>query len=200
MIGVIDYGLGNLRSVQKALEAIGAPAVVSGDRRVLDACDKLILPGVGAFGAGMEQLAARGLDAYVRRRVQDTKLLGICLGMQLLLERSTEEGEHAGLGLIKGGCIRFTEGKIPQIGWNEVLAPKTPLFDGIAAGTRFYFVHSYRAVCAAEHVAAETEYYGVYPSAIFAGNAYGVQFHPEKSGAAGLKLLENFVRMRASVR
>ena len=195
MIGIVDYGLGNLRSVQKALEAVGAAACISGEKAVLDGCDKLILPGVGAFGAGMEQLSARGLDTYLRGRAKDTKMLGICLGMQLLLEASSEEGEHAGLGFIRGRCDRFTQGKIPQIGWNEVRALQTPLFDGIAEGTRFYFVHSDRAACGAENTAAETDYYGAYPSAIFAGNVYGVQFHPEKSGSAGLKLLRNFVGM-----
>ena len=195
MIGIVDYGLGNLRSVQKALEAVGAAACISGEKAVLDGCDKLILPGVGAFGAGMEQLSARGLDTYLRGRAKDTKMLGICLGMQLLLEASSEEGEHAGLGFIRGRCDRFTQGKIPQIGWNEVRALQTPLFDGIEEGTRFYFVHSYRAACGAENTAAVTDYYGAYPSAIFAGNVYGVQFHPEKSGSAGLTLLRNFVGM-----
>ena len=195
MIGIVDYGLGNLRSVQKALEAVGAPALISGGAAVLDGCEKLILPGVGAFGAGMERLSARGLDAYLHRRAKDTKMLGICLGMQLLLEAGSEEGEHAGLGFIAGRCDRFAEGKIPQIGWNEVRSLKTPLFHGIEEGTRFYFVHSYRAVCGQQYVCAETDYHGVYPSAVFAGNVYGVQFHPEKSGAAGLRLLKNFVGM-----
>ena len=195
MIGIVDYGLGNLRSVQKALEAVGAPALISGGAAVLDGCEKLILPGVGAFGAGMERLSARGLDAYLHRRAKDTKMLGICLGMQLLLEAGSEEGEHAGLGFIAGRCDRFAEGKIPQIGWNEVRSLKTPLFYGIEEGTRFYFVHSYRAQCSDDYAAAKTEYYVEYPSAIYAGNAFGVQFHPEKSGEAGLRLLQNFCRM-----
>ncbi len=192
MLGIIDYGAGNLRSVQKALEAIGEKAVISGDRSVLDGCEKLILPGVGSFGAGMAQLCEAGLDTYILERVKDTKLLGICLGMQFLLEKSFEDGEFKGLGLVKGQVIRFAEGKIPQIGWNEVTCLKTPLFDGIADGTRFYFVHSYRADCADCFAAAKTEYYVQYPSSVYAGNVYGVQFHPEKSGEAGLKLLKNF--------
>ena len=192
MLGIIDYGAGNLRSVQKALEAIGEKAVISGDRSVLDGCEKLILPGVGSFGAGMAQLRAADLDKYILERVKEIKLLGICLGMQFLLEKSFEDGEFEGLGLVKGQVIRFTDGKIPQIGWNEVTHLKTPLFDGIAEGTRFYFVHSYRADCADEFAAAKTEYYVQYPSAVYAGNVYGVQFHPEKSGEAGLKLLKNF--------
>lgn len=195
MLGIIDYGAGNLRSVQKALEAIGEKAVISGDRSVLDVCEKLILPGVGSFGAGMAQLCAADLDKYILERVKDTKLLGICLGMQFLLEKSFEDGEFQGLGLVKGQVIRFTEGKIPQIGWNEVTHLKTPLFDGIAEGTRFYFVHSYRADCADEFAAAKTEYYVQYPSAVYAGNVFGVQFHPEKSGEAGLRLLKNFCSM-----
>lgn len=195
MLGIIDYGAGNLRSVQKALEAIGEKAVISGDRSVLDGCEKLILPGVGSFGAGMAQLCAADLDKYILERVKDTKLLGICLGMQFLLEKSFEDGEFQGLGLVKGQVMRFTEGKIPQIGWNEVTCLKTPLFDGIAEGTRFYFVHSYRADCADRFAAAKTEYYVQYPSAVYAGNVYGVQFHPEKSGEAGLRLLKNFCSM-----
>ena len=195
MIGIIDYGAGNLRSVQKALEAIGEKAIVSGERRELDGCDRLILPGVGSFGAGMAQLSDCGLDTYIRERVRDTKLLGICLGMQFLLEISYEDGEFAGLAIVPGKVIRFSEGKIPQIGWNEVTALKTPLFEGIASGTRFYFVHSYRAQCSDDYAAAKTDYYVEYPSAIYAGNAFGVQFHPEKSGEAGLRLLKNFCKM-----
>ena len=132
MLGIVDYGAGNLRSVQKALEAIGERALVSGEPAELDGCDKLILPGVGSFGAGMAELSARGLDSYIRARAADTKILGICLGMQFLLEKSFEEGEFAGLGLIPGQVVRFTEGKIPQIGCNEVHGLKTPLFEGIA--------------------------------------------------------------------
>ena len=195
MIGIVDYGAGNLRSVQKALEKLGERAAVSGERSVLDGCDKLILPGVGSFGAGMAELRARGLDEYILSRVKDTKLLGICLGMQFLLEKSFEEGEFRGLGLVPGQVVRFGEGKIPQIGWNAVFGLKTPLFAGIEEGTYFYFVHSYRADCADEYACAKTEYHIAYPSAVYAGNAYGVQFHPEKSGEAGLRLLKNFCRM-----
>ena len=195
MVGIVDYGAGNLRSVQKALEAIGVPALISGERSVLDGCDKLILPGVGSFGAGMAELSARGLDAYIKARARDTKILGICLGMQFLLERSFEEGEHAGLGFVPGQVVRFARGKIPQIGWNRVFRLRTPLFDGIAEDTRFYFVHSYRADCAEGYAAAMTDYCVDYPSAVCSGSAYGVQFHPEKSGAAGLRLLQNFCRL-----
>ena len=188
----VPFGSGLSSSAAIEVSTIAALACISGEKAVLDGCEKLILPGVGAFGAGMEQLAANGLDAYLHMRARDTKMLGICLGMQLLLESSSEEGEHAGLGFIRGRCVRFAEGKVPQIGWNEVRRLQTPLFDGIEEGTRFYFVHSYRAVCGAENTAAVTDYYGEYPSAVFAGNVYGVQFHPEKSGAAGLRLLKDF--------
>ena len=195
MIGILDYGMGNLRSVQKALEHIGFAAVISGERRILDGCDKLILPGVGSFAAGMKEMERSGLAAYIKERAADTKILGICLGLQFLLERSFEDGETQGLGFIRGSAVRFSEGKIPQIGWNAVTDLKTPLFAGIAEGTRFYFVHSYRADSPDEYAAAKTEYYVTYPSAVWSGNVYGVQFHPEKSGEAGLKLLANFCNM-----
>ena len=195
MIGIVDYGMGNLRSVQKALEYLGESAVISGDRRVLNGCAKLILPGVGSFAAGMAEMKRTDLVPYVKERAKDTEILGICLGMQFLLERSFEEGETEGLGFVEGSAVRFTEGKIPQIGWNAVFDLKTPLFKGIEEGTRFYFVHSYRADCADRFACAKTEYYVTYPSAIYAGNVYGVQFHPEKSGEVGLKLLKNFCKM-----
>lgn len=195
MIGILDYGAGNLRSVQKALEAIGERAVVSGEAKVLDGCERLILPGVGSFGAGMAQLDAAHLSDYVRARAEDTPVLGICLGMQFLLEKSFEDGEFSGLGFVKGQVVRFAEGKIPQIGWNRVFDLRTPLFDGIPEDTNFYFVHSYRADCPDEFAAAKTDYFVTYPSAVYCKNVYGVQFHPEKSGGAGLKLLKNFCRM-----
>ena len=195
MIGIIDYGMGNLRSVQKAVEYLGGKAVISSDAAVLNGCGRLILPGVGSFGAGMENLKAAGMDNYVLRRVEDTPLLGICLGMQFLLAESEEEGVHAGLGLVPGRVRRFTEGKIPQMGWNGVYAMKSSLFEGIPDGTCFYFVHSYFADAAEENIIGKTEYYREYASAVAAGNAYGVQFHPEKSGDAGLQLLRNFMKL-----
>lgn len=195
MVGIVDYGAGNLRSVQKALEAIGERALISGSAEQLDGCDRLILPGVGSFGAGMAELRARGLDGYILRRVKDTKLLGICLGMQFLLQESEEEGVNAGLGLIGGRVVRFTEGKIPHIGWNSVEEMRSPLFAGIPSGTEFYFVHSYYADTTEEFTIGKTEYYRVYASAVGRGNVYGVQFHPEKSGAAGLQLLRNYMQL-----
>ena len=195
MIGIVDYGMGNLRSVQKALEFIGESALVSGEKSVLDGCEKLILPGVGSFAAGMAEMNRTGLADYMKKRAEDTKILGICLGMQFLLEKSYEEGETDGLALVPGKVIKFDQGKIPQIGWNGVFDLKTPLFSGIEEGTCFYFVHSYRADCDLRFAAATTEYYVNYPSAVWNKNVFGVQFHPEKSGEAGLKLLKNFCNL-----
>lgn len=195
MIGILDYGMGNLRSVQKALEYLGGRAVISSELSVLDGCDRLILPGVGSFAAGMENLGKTGLADYVRTRAADTPVLGICLGMQFLLTVSEEEGEHGGLGLIDGRAVRFTQGKIPHMGWNGVSQMRSPLFAGIPEETQFYFVHSYYADVSVEDAIGMTEYYRTFASAIARGNAYGVQFHPEKSGAAGLQLLRNFMRL-----
>lgn len=195
MTGIIDYGMGNLRSVQKALEYLGERTVISSEAGALDVCERLVLPGVGSFGAGMENLKRAGLDTYVKARVKDTPLLGICLGMQFLLSISEEEGKFRGLGLIEGRAVRFSQGKVPHMGWNGVTDVKSPLFRGIADGTEFYFVHSYYADTAEPYTIGRTEYYVPFASAIGAGNAYGVQFHPEKSGEAGLRLLENFTRL-----
>ena len=195
MIGILDYGMGNLRSVQKAIEYLGGQAVISSDPGALDKCERLILPGVGSFAAGMDNLTRTGLAAYVLRRVADTPVLGICLGMQFLLSESEEEGVHAGLGLIKGRAVCFTQGKIPHMGWNSVESMRSPLFAGIAEGTQFYFVHSYYADVADEDAIGKTEYYITFASAIAKGNAYGVQFHPEKSGAAGLQVLRNYMKL-----
>ncbi len=193
MIGIIDYGMGNVRSVQKAIEFLGETAVLTADKSVLGGCDKLILPGVGSFGAGMENLKKSGLVPFIKSWKKP--LLGICLGMQFLLSESEEEGLNEGLGLIAGRAVRFNEGKIPQIGWNGVFNLKSPLFQGIAEGTEFYFVHSYFADTTDEFTLGTTEYYRNYASVIGRENFYGVQFHPEKSGSAGLKLLENFIRL-----
>ena len=196
MIGIIDYGMGNLRSVLKAIEFLGGEGRVTARAEELDACEKLILPGVGSFGAGMENLRRGGLDEYVRRRAAEgTPLLGICLGMQFLLEESEEEGLFQGLGLVKGRVVPFTEGKIPHMGWKAVEDMRGPLFDGIPSGTQFYFVHSYFADTAEEYTLGKTEYYRTFASAVGKNNVFGVQFHPEKSGAAGLQLLRNYMRL-----
>lgn len=195
MIGIVDYGAGNLRSVQKAFESFGCETAVSADRRALDRCSRLVLPGVGSFGAGIAALRESGLAAYLSERVADTPLLGICLGMQFLLSESEEDGVHAGLGLVAGRVVPFTEGKIPHMGWNAVTDLRSPLFSGIEEGTQFYFVHGFYADAAEDAAIAKTEYHLPFVSAVCAGNAYGVQFHPEKSGEAGLKLLRNFTRI-----
>lgn len=195
MVGIVNYGMGNLRSVQKAIEYLKEKAIVSGERAALDACDRLILPGVGSFGAGMRELKARGLDLYLKERAKNTVVLGICLGMQFLLSRSFEDGENEGLGFVPGDVVRFRAGKIPQIGWNSVSGLKTPLFAGIPEGSEFYFVHSYYAETAEQYNIASCTYTTTYAAAVHAGNVYGTQFHPEKSGEIGLRLLKNFLKL-----
>jgi glutamine amidotransferase len=197
-VAIIDYGVGNLRSVEKAFAATGCDAVVSGDERVLRAATRLVLPGVGAFRACMSALQARGFDELVRERVATgTPLLGVCVGMQMLFEASEEFGETEGLNFFAGRVRRFETGlPVPQVGWNNVrqLQSEHPLFAGIADDAFFYFVHSY--YCAAserETVLGETEYGVSYAAMIGRRHVCGVQFHPEKSQAAGLRLLKNFV-------
>ncbi len=196
MIGILDYGMGNVRSVQKAIEYLGEKAIVSGDKSLLDGCNRLILPGVGSFGKGMEELNKRGLSQYVKLRATDTPVLGICLGMQFLLEKSYEDGENKGLGFCKGEVVKFTQGKVPQIGWNGVFNLRSPLFKDIPENSRFYFVHSYHARTFDEFSIATCNYYEDYAAAVWDGkNVYGTQFHPEKSGDIGLKLLKNFIEL-----
>ena len=195
-VAIIDYGVGNLRSVEKAFAATGGEAVVSGDERVLRRAERLVLPGVGAFAACMKALKERGFDQLVRERVNEgTPLLGVCVGMQMLFEESEEFGPSAGLGLLRGRVRRFTDDLVvPQVGWNQVRQKRAhPLLAEIEEGAFFYFVHSY--YCAAENpqvVIGETDYGAPYASVVAQGNVYGVQFHPEKSQAAGLRLLQNF--------
>lgn len=204
MIGIVNYGLGNLRSVEKAFEAVGAEAVVTSDTGRLAECDGLVLPGVGAFGDGMAGLGARGLDRFVVQAAGDGRpLVGLCLGLQLLFEESDEFGRHTGLGLLPGRVTRFPEmvRVVPHTGWNEVRPTgEHPLFDGIAPDSFFYFVHSYRVEATDPNdVLATTEYDGVeFPSVCGRGRLFGAQFHPEKSQRAGLRLLENFARIAAS--
>jgi imidazole glycerol-phosphate synthase subunit HisH len=196
MLVIVDYGVGNLRSVQKALERVGAEAVVSGDPGSLDAARGVILPGVGAFGDGMAQLRARGLVEPVLRQVEVGKpLLGICLGMQLLFEESEEMGRHTGLGLLPGRVVRFAEGdlKVPHIGWNQLQVRQDPLLAGFANGSYAYFVHSYYVAPAeAEDVLATTEYGLQFAAVVGRDQVWGAQFHPEKSQEVGLRLLQNF--------
>lgn len=195
-VAIIDYGIGNLRSVEKAFAAAGCGTVVSADERALREAERLVLPGVGAFRACMTELAARGFDRLVRERVSEgVPLLGVCVGMQMLFEESEEFGRTDGLGLLRGRVRRFGEELLaPQVGWNRVgRRGAHPLIEGVEDGAFFYFVHSY--YCDAEDardVIGETDYGGVYASVVARGVVCGVQFHPEKSQAAGLRLLRNF--------
>jgi len=197
-VAIIDYGVGNLRSVEKAFGATGCAAVVSSDERVLYGADRLVLPGVGAFAACMNALTERGFDELVRERVAESiPLLGVCVGMQMLFEESEEFGTTRGLGLLPGRVRRFSEDLVvPHVGWNRIRQRVAhPLFDGIEDAAFFYFVHSYYCEPAEDEVIlGETDYGLPYASVVARENLCGVQFHPEKSQAAGLRLLSNFAR------
>lgn len=197
MIVLIDCGIGNLRSVEKALAAVGATVRVTSDPETIRHAGKLVLPGVGAFGDAVVGLEKRGLTGVLRRAAAEgIPLLGICLGMQLFFEGSEEHGEHDGLRLLPGRVRRFPEGdlKIPQTGWNRILpCQKTPLLHGLEAGEYAYFNHSYYCDAQPDDTLAETDYGIRYPSVVGRGPIYGVQFHPEKSQHVGLTILRNFV-------
>lgn len=197
MIAIMDYGMGNLRSVQKGFEHAGVnDAVVTGDRREVARADALVLPGVGAFRDAAANLREAGMWDLVRERVaRGVPLLGICLGMQLLVDLSLEDGEWEGLGLVHGTCERLPAGvKVPHIGWNTVKQPRpSRLFEGIPDGTAFYFVHSYRVVPTDESCIIGRAEHGIpFAAAVESGSVFGVQFHPEKSSEMGLKVLANF--------
>lgn len=195
-VAIIDYGVGNLRSVEKAFNATGIDAIISSDERELCDAERLVLPGVGAFAACISALRERGFDQLVSERAAaGTPLLGVCVGMQMLFEESQEYGRTAGLGFLRGHVRRFSdELVVPQVGWNQIKQRvQHPLFDGVADESFFYFVHSYYCEPANhEVVVGETEYGLLYASVVAKGNIAGVQFHPEKSQAVGLKLLHNF--------
>jgi glutamine amidotransferase len=200
-IAVVDYGMGNRRSVEKALEHVGVRARMSSDPADLRGADGLVVPGVGAFPRAMANLRELGLDELFRERVSSgVPVLGICLGMQLAFDRSVEQGGTAGLGIIPGEVRELeTHGlKLPHIGWTDVRfsTPASPLVAGLPAECPFYHVHSFAAVPAREEdVLGIGDYGGPFVSAVEAGSFYGVQFHPEKSSAAGLRLLLNFARI-----
>lgn len=200
-VAIIDYGVGNLRSVEKAFAATDCEAIVSSDEKDLRAAERLVLPGVGAFGACMKALSERGFDRLVRERVEEgTPLLGVCVGMQLLFEESDEFGATLGLGLLPGRVRRFSdELVVPHVGWNRIdQVCEHPMFDGVANGSFFYFVHSYYCEPVEKSVVAgETEYGIKYASVVAKANICGVQFHPEKSQDAGLRLLKNFARLNS---
>jgi len=203
-IAVVDYGMGNRRSVEKALEHIGARASVSGDPDRLRAAAGLIVPGVGAFPRAMDNLRELGLDELIHERVAaGTPVLGICLGLQLAFDYSTEQGGAAGLGIVAGEVRPLQAGslKLPHIGWNEVRFADThsPLLDGLPRECAFYHVHTFAAFPArAQDVLGTAEYGAPFVSAVEKGSFYGVQFHAEKSSAAGLRLLANFARICAA--
>ena len=199
MIGIIKYGLGNLFSLRSSFEAIGEDVIVTGDPKEMNACGRLILPGVGAFRDAANLLSETGLDDVIKKEAASGKpILGICLGMQLLLDMSYEYGEWKGLGLIPGAIRPIKERidenlLIPQIGWNALkLYHNHPLFADTSEGDYVYFVHSYYADAASEHVIATTEYGAELTAAVARDNVIGCQFHPEKSGPVGLKILRRF--------
>jgi len=202
-IVMIDYGASNIRSAQKAFEAVGATITLTADPQKVRQANKLVLPGVGAFGAGMDALRARGLDSAICDRVsQAVPLLGICLGMQFLFENSDEMGFHTGLGLVPGQVTRFDLAdpklKVPHMGWNQIEHKENnPLLRDVPDGAYAYFVHSYYCVpSTAEDIVAETSYGQTFTSIIARRNVYGIQFHPEKSQRFGLQILRNYTELR----
>ena len=196
MIAVIDYGAGNLFSVCNALKFLNIAHAVTKDAAVIDRADAVILPGVGAFPAAMEALTATGLIGTIKANAQKKPLLGICLGMQMLFEKSDEIRDCEGLGLIPGHVSRIPSQKviIPHMGWNElVITQESPLFEKIEKPVYTYFVHSFQAFCADENIIAYCDYDGKIPALVTDGKyVFGSQFHPEKSGEKGLQMLRNF--------
>jgi glutamine amidotransferase len=199
-VAVVDYGMGNLDSVSRALEECGGDPVVTRSREALEEAAAIVLPGVGSFARGMENIRRLGLDGPLQEQVMERGVpcLGLCLGMQLLLSSGDESGAAVGLGWIDGIVARLQPRngeRIPHVGWNEVEpVGESPLFDGIQPGSDFYFVHSYSVKPAHESdVVATTPYCGGFPSVIGRDNVHGVQFHPEKSQRVGLRLLRNFL-------
>lgn len=197
MIAIIDYGVGNLFSLTQSLNKIGAENVITSDKTVIKKADKLILPGVGAFGDAIKRLNESGLSDIIKEQAKQGKpLLGICLGMQLLFDKSFEYGTHEGLGLISGQVVPIkdyvSEVKIPHMGWNSLkIVDDNPLLKGINDGDYVYFVHSFFAKCT-EGLSATTDYGISLTAAVRKNNVYGMQFHPEKSGEVGLRMLKNF--------
>ena len=205
MIAILDYGVGNLFSLRSSLQQLGLQAVVTADADAIRAADRLILPGVGAFGDAMAKLTATGFVPVLKEQAEEKPLLGICLGMQLLFEKSYEYGEHAGLGLIPGVVCPLADDladpnlKVPHIGWNALdIVPgreNDPLFKYIKDGEYVYYVHSYYAKNCAASTLATSEYSIPVTGAVRAGRVYGTQFHPEKSGDTGLRILKAFAEL-----
>lgn len=205
MIAIIDYGVGNLFSLKSSFGVIGAQVEITGDAGVIRNSEKIILPGVGAFEDSIAKLRHTGLDKVIQEEVKKGKpLLGICLGMQMLFEKSLEYGEYEGLGLIKGSVKPIApmigEGlKVPHIGWNALIFPKerekSVLYHYLDEGECVYFVHSFAATDCAEAISATAEYGTLLTASVEKGNVYGTQFHPEKSGEVGLKILKAFCEL-----
>jgi len=200
MIAIIDYGMGNIHSVQKALQLFGAQTLVTNKDKEIASADKAVLPGVGAFDDAISELKNRKLVPAINKLIKEKKpFLGICLGMQLLFERSEEAKESGGLGILKGEVVKFEERpgfKVPHIGWNQLLksSDKCPLLKNMPDGSFVYFCHSYYAQPQAKQaVAATCDYETNFAAIVWRENVYGVQFHPEKSQESGLKILKNFV-------
>ncbi len=200
MVAIIDYGAGNLQSVKKALDFLGCENVITSDSAVIDSASHVILPGVGSFGDAMDSIRSRGLEDTIKRAADGSKpFLGICLGLQLLFEESAESPNVKGLGVFDGSITLIPKNsglKVPHMGWNSLdIQQKSGIFDGIGDGTYFYFVHSYYLGNAdSSVVAATTEYGTTIQCAVQRGKVAATQFHPEKSGKAGLKLLGNFIK------
>ncbi len=201
MIAIVDYGMGNLRSVQKGFEKVGHLATVTSDPAVVESAAKIVLPGVGAFEDAMAELRRRDLVEPVLAAIRaDKPFLGICLGLQLLFEVSYEGGRRAGLGVLPGEVVRFEvppDHKVPHMGWNQLsIRRPAPVLAGLAQGTYVYFVHSYYVVPRDPSViATETDYPTPFCSMVWRGNLFATQFHPEKSQAEGLKILKNFAEL-----
>ncbi len=202
MIAIVDYQMGNLRSVQKAFESVGHQAKITSDPSCLARADKIVLPGVGGFRDAIAELRRRDLVAPIREAVAANKaFLGICLGLQLLFDISYEDGEHEGLGILPGKVVRFElppHFKVPHMGWNEArFVRQPPLMDGIEDGTHFYFVHSYHVVPDdSQVIAVESEYGAPFCAMVWRDRLYATQFHPEKSQSHGLQLLANFAGLK----
>lgn len=197
MIAIADYGIGNLRSVQKAFNKLGYDAIITGDKAVIESASHVVLPGVGAFADAINLLKTTSLDKVIIAEAnKDKPILGICLGMQLLFESSSESGVHEGLGLIKGKITRFDiDFKVPQVGWNSVKVAKPSKILKNVDGEYFYFVHSFCAADINDETCGITDYSVEFTSAVEKNNIFGVQFHPEKSGESGLKILKNFAEI-----
>lgn len=203
MVAIVDYGVGNLFSLESSFAAIGAEVVVTRDADALRRADQIILPGVGAFGDAAEKLRSTGLDVVLKELAAAGKpLMGICLGMQMLFEKSYEYGEHAGLGLIPGKVIPIADVipadlKIPHIGWNGLhFQQDSPIFKHVNEGDCVYFVHSFYAADCEGSIVATAEYGAELTAAVAKGNVFGCQFHPEKSGKVGLAILKAFTEIK----